>query len=84
MKQPLEVKVVWINQELQSLGVSEPMYSVDVSGVSKSAIDFKVSFVEPELVSTGASPDRLTVWFRDPFFFRRESDSAILQTEILT
>lgn len=74
-KNPLVVNIIWMNEEI--LGGEEllPEYTVDFVSFTEDRIDVKLNFKDPFLISKGTQLDRLSVWFRDPAFFKRKSDN---------
>jgi len=65
----VDFHIVWMSDFSGS--PMTPAYSVEVLEVSETDFEARLLFDDPSLVSKGAEPDQLNVWFREPKFFVR-------------
>lgn len=79
----IELRVIWVNDGLFSRTDIVPSYSFSVTEVTDKTIAIQISFSDPNFVSKGQNPDRLSVWFPEATYFLRKTDNQRLSTVLL-
>lgn len=80
-KSPVAVSIIWMNEDVFESTEPVTAYSVKFVSFAEDSLKCKLNFDGPYRVSKGAKLDLLSVWFRDPSFFKRKSDNSPLSTK---